>query len=123
MTMARSAGDPVAPHPPPLSGARPVGAYFPARGDDTVAARHDERRGVEATFEHGAPRRFELVVDTDGLRSRIRQLTFGPEGNHLNRTERDAAGGRSWRTGTAAHPNTGDEHYVESRHWWHSTQP
>lgn len=33
----------------------------------------------EVTFEQGAPRRFDLVVGADGLHSRVRRLTFGPE--------------------------------------------
>ncbi|MEU8782251.1 FAD-dependent monooxygenase [Streptomyces sp. NPDC048637] len=35
--------------------------------------------GVAVTFEHGAPRRFDLVVGADGLHSNVRRLTFGPE--------------------------------------------
>ncbi|MFE1171458.1 FAD-dependent monooxygenase [Streptomyces sp. NPDC058773] len=35
--------------------------------------------GVEVTFEHGAPRRFDLVVGADGLHSNVRRLAFGPE--------------------------------------------
>lgn len=33
----------------------------------------------EVVFEHGAPRRFDIVVGADGLRSNVRTLTFGPE--------------------------------------------
>ncbi|GAB2979110.1 FAD-dependent monooxygenase [Saccharothrix stipae] len=31
----------------------------------------------EVTFEHGAPRRFDLVVGADGLHSNVRRLVFG----------------------------------------------
>lgn len=47
--------------------------------DDTVVALHDNGHGVEVSFERAAPRRFDLVVGADGLHSRVRQLTFGPE--------------------------------------------
>ncbi|MFJ5799011.1 FAD-dependent monooxygenase [Streptomyces decoyicus] len=35
--------------------------------------------GVDVTFEHAAPRRFDLVVGADGLHSTVRRLAFGPE--------------------------------------------
>ncbi|MFG1817981.1 FAD-dependent monooxygenase [Kribbella sp. NPDC049174] len=31
------------------------------------------------TFEHAAPRRFDLVIGADGLHSTVRRLAFGPE--------------------------------------------
>ncbi len=46
---------------------------------DTVAALHDDGRGVDVTFDHAAARRFDLVVGADGLHSRVRSLIFGPE--------------------------------------------
>ena len=33
----------------------------------------------EVTFEHGAPRRFDVVVGADGLHSNVRRLIFGEE--------------------------------------------
>ena len=36
-------------------------------------------QGVDVTFEHGAPRRFGLVIGADGLHSTVRRLTFGDE--------------------------------------------
>ncbi len=33
----------------------------------------------DITFEHGAPRRFDVIVGADGLHSNVRSLTFGPE--------------------------------------------
>jgi 2-polyprenyl-6-methoxyphenol hydroxylase-like FAD-dependent oxidoreductase len=40
-------------------------------------AQHDD--GVEVTFHHGGPRRFDLVVGADGLHSAVRRLAFGDE--------------------------------------------
>ena len=34
----------------------------------------------DVTFEHGRPRRFDVIVGADGLHSNVRALTFGPEG-------------------------------------------
>lgn len=39
----------------------------------------DGANGVDVTFEHAAPRRFDLVVGADGLHSTVRRLAFGPE--------------------------------------------
>ncbi|HEU4628951.1 MAG TPA: FAD-binding domain [Gemmatimonadaceae bacterium] len=44
---------------------------------DSVAALHEDVTGVEVTFAHAPPRRFDLVVGADGLHSRVRALTFG----------------------------------------------
>ncbi|RSN44184.1 FAD-dependent oxidoreductase [Amycolatopsis sp. WAC 04197] len=41
--------------------------------------------GVDVTFAHGAPRRFDLVVGADGLHSGVRALAFGPEEDFLHR--------------------------------------
>lgn len=35
--------------------------------------------GVEVTFDDGSRRVFDLVIGADGLHSRVRELTFGPE--------------------------------------------
>ncbi len=35
--------------------------------------------GVEVSFEHGAARRFDLVVGADGLHSTVRRLSFGDD--------------------------------------------
>jgi 2-polyprenyl-6-methoxyphenol hydroxylase-like FAD-dependent oxidoreductase len=53
--------------------------------DDSIASLEQDERGVEATFERAAPRRFELVVGADGLHSRVRRLAFGPEEQFLYR--------------------------------------
>lgn len=48
---------------------------------DSITALHQDPGGVEVTFEHAPPRRFDLVVGADGLHSAVRRLTFGPEKN------------------------------------------
>ncbi|QFU89661.1 FAD-dependent monooxygenase [Amycolatopsis sp. YIM 10] len=47
--------------------------------DDTVTALDQDEGGVGVTFRRSAPRRFDLVVGTDGTHSTIRRLVFGPE--------------------------------------------
>lgn len=47
--------------------------------DDTVTALDQDEGGVDVTFRRSAPRRFDLVVGTDGMHSTIRRLVFGPE--------------------------------------------
>ncbi|RDI49745.1 2-polyprenyl-6-methoxyphenol hydroxylase-like FAD-dependent oxidoreductase [Nocardia mexicana] len=47
--------------------------------DDTVTALGQDEGGVDVTFRRSAPRRFDLVVGTDGMHSTIRRLVFGPE--------------------------------------------
>ncbi|MFC9925174.1 FAD-dependent monooxygenase [Streptomyces sp. NPDC127190] len=51
--------------------------------DDSVTALTDTGQGVEAAFERGAPRRFDLVVGADGLHSNTRRLVFGDESRYL----------------------------------------
>jgi 2-polyprenyl-6-methoxyphenol hydroxylase-like FAD-dependent oxidoreductase len=51
--------------------------------DDTVLALRDDGHGVDVTFQRAAPRRFDLVVGADGLHSRVRRLTFGPESQFI----------------------------------------
>ncbi len=46
---------------------------------DTVVALAQDERGVEVTFQHAPPRRFDFVVGADGLHSRVRALAFGSE--------------------------------------------
>jgi 2-polyprenyl-6-methoxyphenol hydroxylase-like FAD-dependent oxidoreductase len=46
---------------------------------DSITRLSEDADGVLAEFEHGAPRRFELVVGADGLHSNVRRLAFGPE--------------------------------------------
>ncbi|MDH6541193.1 FAD-dependent monooxygenase [Streptomyces sp. SPB4] len=50
---------------------------------DSIASLRQDADGVSVTFERGAPRRFDLVVGADGLHSKTRALTFGPEERFL----------------------------------------
>ncbi|AUI59228.1 FAD-dependent monooxygenase [Amycolatopsis sp. BJA-103] len=47
--------------------------------DETVTALDQDEGGVDVTFRRSAPRRFDLVVGTDGMHSTVRRLVFGPE--------------------------------------------
>lgn len=46
---------------------------------DTVRSLDDDGDRVQVVFESGVEREFDLVVGADGLHSRVRALTFGPE--------------------------------------------
>ncbi|QEW04262.1 FAD-dependent monooxygenase [Microbacterium lushaniae] len=46
---------------------------------DSIAAMAEDADGIAVSFEHGAPRRFDLVIGADGLHSRVRRLAFGDE--------------------------------------------
>ncbi|MEU6928841.1 FAD-dependent monooxygenase [Streptomyces sp. NPDC046374] len=46
---------------------------------DSVTSLTEDATGVAVTFERSAPRRFDLVIGADGLRSTTRRLAFGPE--------------------------------------------
>jgi len=46
---------------------------------DSITGLDDDGDGVTVTFEHSAPRRFDLVVGADGTHSTTRALAFGPE--------------------------------------------
>ena len=46
---------------------------------DTIEHIEPTPQGVQVTFERSQPRSFDLVVGADGLHSRVRALTFGPE--------------------------------------------
>jgi 2-polyprenyl-6-methoxyphenol hydroxylase-like FAD-dependent oxidoreductase len=50
---------------------------------DAVTGLTDSEGGVEVTFAHGPPRRFDLVVGADGLHSGIRRLVFGNVPEHF----------------------------------------
>jgi 2-polyprenyl-6-methoxyphenol hydroxylase-like FAD-dependent oxidoreductase len=51
--------------------------------DDGITALEQDADGVNATFERGAPRRFDVVIGADGLHSAVRRLTFGPDADVL----------------------------------------
>ncbi|MEU8813292.1 FAD-dependent monooxygenase [Actinoplanes sp. NPDC048796] len=46
---------------------------------DSIAALDEHEGGVDVTFAGGKQRTFDLVVGADGVHSRVRRLTFGPE--------------------------------------------
>lgn len=46
--------------------------------DDTITTLTQDGSGVDVTFDRAAPRRFDLVVGADGLRSAIRRLAVDP---------------------------------------------
>jgi 2-polyprenyl-6-methoxyphenol hydroxylase-like FAD-dependent oxidoreductase len=46
---------------------------------DTITSIVQDDGGVDVTFQHGQPRRFDLVIGADGLHSAVRSLAFGPE--------------------------------------------
>ncbi|GAB3875143.1 FAD-dependent monooxygenase [Kibdelosporangium lantanae] len=47
--------------------------------DDTITATTETPDGIEVTFAHRPARRFDMVVGADGVRSGVRQLTFGAD--------------------------------------------
>jgi len=49
---------------------------------DSITGLCQDTDGVDVTFEHAPPRRFDLVVGADGLHSNVRRLTFGPEARY-----------------------------------------
>jgi len=46
---------------------------------DSISALSQDGGGIDATFERAAPRRFDLVIGTDGQHSTVRRLAWGPE--------------------------------------------
>jgi 2-polyprenyl-6-methoxyphenol hydroxylase-like FAD-dependent oxidoreductase len=58
-------------------------AYYDAGRDDVEYVFGDSITAIspdgEVTFEHAAPRRFDVVVGADGLHSNVRRLVFGDE--------------------------------------------
>src|SRR5215472_2874055 len=46
---------------------------------DHITGMTQDTGGVDVTFAHSAPRRFDLVVGADGLHSAVRRLAFGEE--------------------------------------------
>jgi 2-polyprenyl-6-methoxyphenol hydroxylase-like FAD-dependent oxidoreductase len=50
---------------------------------DTITALTETADGVDVTFTHAAPRRFDLVVGADGIHSNVRRLAFGPERDYV----------------------------------------
>jgi 2-polyprenyl-6-methoxyphenol hydroxylase-like FAD-dependent oxidoreductase len=50
---------------------------------DTITALNETPDGVDVTFAHAEPRRFDVVVGADGIHSNVRRLAFGPEGDYV----------------------------------------
>jgi 2-polyprenyl-6-methoxyphenol hydroxylase-like FAD-dependent oxidoreductase len=50
---------------------------------DTITSLTETADGVDVTFAHAEPRRFDLVVGADGIHSNVRRLVFGPEGDYV----------------------------------------
>lgn len=50
---------------------------------DSIATLDQDAGGVDVTFEHGRPERYDLVVGADGTHSIVRRLTFGEESRFL----------------------------------------
>ena len=46
---------------------------------DEISGLEQNRDGVDVTFAHGKPRRFDLVIGADGLHSNVRRLVFGQQ--------------------------------------------
>jgi 2-polyprenyl-6-methoxyphenol hydroxylase-like FAD-dependent oxidoreductase len=50
---------------------------------DSITAIREDPTGVDVHFEHGQPRRFDLVAGCDGLHSVVRELVWGPNENFV----------------------------------------
>jgi 2-polyprenyl-6-methoxyphenol hydroxylase-like FAD-dependent oxidoreductase len=48
------------------------------RFGDSIASISRDDGGVDVTFEHASPQRFDLVIGAEGIHSRTRDLVFGP---------------------------------------------
>jgi 2-polyprenyl-6-methoxyphenol hydroxylase-like FAD-dependent oxidoreductase len=53
------------------------------RFNDSIATLAQDEQGVDVTFVHGRPERFDLVVGADGTHSIVRRLVFGEESQFL----------------------------------------
>jgi 2-polyprenyl-6-methoxyphenol hydroxylase-like FAD-dependent oxidoreductase len=54
------------------------------RFGDSITTLTETADGVRAEFEHGAAQTFDLVIGADGIHSRVRRLTFGPEREYVH---------------------------------------
>ena len=50
---------------------------------DTITSLRDTGSAVDVTFEHAAPRTFDIVIGADGIHSTVRRLAFGPETDYV----------------------------------------
>jgi 2-polyprenyl-6-methoxyphenol hydroxylase-like FAD-dependent oxidoreductase len=46
---------------------------------DSIASLRQDETGVDVVFADAPPRRFDLVIGADGVRSNVRRLAFGPD--------------------------------------------
>ncbi|WNV84527.1 FAD-dependent monooxygenase [Umezawaea sp. Da 62-37] len=51
---------------------------------DSITSLTETTDGVHTTFDHSAPRTFDLVIGADGIHSNVRRLAFGPESAHVH---------------------------------------
>ncbi|WP_246101670.1 FAD-dependent monooxygenase [Pedobacter westerhofensis] len=47
--------------------------------NDSIAMLRQDETGVDVIFERSAPRRFDLVIGADGIRSNVRRIVFGQD--------------------------------------------
>lgn len=47
--------------------------------NDSIASVRQDDTGVDVAFTNTPPRRFDLVIGADGVRSNVRRLAFGPD--------------------------------------------
>jgi 2-polyprenyl-6-methoxyphenol hydroxylase-like FAD-dependent oxidoreductase len=63
-------------------------AYYRAGRDDVEYLFGDSITSIspdgDVAFEHGAPRRFDVVIGADGLHSNVRRLVFGEDAGHTS---------------------------------------
>jgi 2-polyprenyl-6-methoxyphenol hydroxylase-like FAD-dependent oxidoreductase len=52
--------------------------------DDSVTGLRETQGGMETTFEHAAPRTFDLVFGCDGFHSAVRRIWFGHEAQYAH---------------------------------------
>lgn len=58
---------------------RTLGTGVRYRFDDSIEALEQDDETAAVTFQSGEQRHFDLVIGADGMHSRTRELTFGPE--------------------------------------------
>ncbi|AYF72784.1 FAD-dependent oxidoreductase [Nocardia yunnanensis] len=73
---------------------------------DTITALSETADGVWVEFAHAPARRFDLVFGCDGIHSRVRKLTFGPESDFVthNGYYYALAGASHWENTQGAQP-------------------
>ncbi len=51
--------------------------------NDSIVTLEQDDLGVEVTFTNASPRRFDLVIGADGIRSNVRRIVFGPDSEFI----------------------------------------